>query len=265
MTYIKLDDTCPDHPSIVGLSDPAFACWVRCLCYASRHLTDGRIPTVAMRTMGTPKAVKELVGRGRLAEVDGEYEVHGYTERQRTRDQVESQREGWRKRQAKARITPMSQRDNGVSHERVTRPEVEEREEQQQHTPTVTPAEHRRNLLAAAAAIIGGRAAQRPGVRDPAATTAAVARGVVADRCRDAFAHIAAHPGVTPEQLADHLEPAPVAPTVPVRPPMPTHTPDEIADFGPVAPLRMPEDTRTAGLATIVALKRQGPDQDPAA
>lgn len=92
MTWIKLDNTCPDHPGLVGLSDAAFACWVRGLCYASRHLTDGFLPRAALRTLGTAKAAADLVASGRWHETPEGWLIHDYEEHQRTRDEVEERR-----------------------------------------------------------------------------------------------------------------------------------------------------------------------------
>ena len=120
MTWVKLDDTCPDHPSILGLSDAAFACWVRGLCFSSRHLTDGFVPTVALRSVGTVRASTELVSAGKWKKVDGGWHIHGYEDHQRTRVQVQAERERWRQRQARTRnVTPESPR----SHRGVPRTE----------------------------------------------------------------------------------------------------------------------------------------------
>lgn len=44
MTWLKLDDSFPDHPKIVGLPDRAFRLYVRGLCYSAHYLTDGWLP-----------------------------------------------------------------------------------------------------------------------------------------------------------------------------------------------------------------------------
>lgn len=88
-TYIKLHDGMPDHPKVVGLSDSAFRLYVETLCWCSRHLTDGVVPTAAMRKLGTPRAIKELATAG-LIEVDGpHWAVHDYLQHQRSAAEVD--------------------------------------------------------------------------------------------------------------------------------------------------------------------------------
>jgi hypothetical protein len=51
MTWVRLDDSTPDHPKYASLGDLAplgLALQVRALCYANRYLTDGHLPTGAM-------------------------------------------------------------------------------------------------------------------------------------------------------------------------------------------------------------------------
>ena len=66
MTWVRIDDTFPEHPKVVGLSAVAFRLHVAAICYASRNLTDGFIPLGAVRTLpgGTPNRVKELADAG---------------------------------------------------------------------------------------------------------------------------------------------------------------------------------------------------------
>ena len=44
MAWIKIDDSFPDHPKVIGLSDKAFRIHIEGLCYSGRFLTDGLIP-----------------------------------------------------------------------------------------------------------------------------------------------------------------------------------------------------------------------------
>ena len=62
---IALDDNIEDHPKFVGLSNDAFALWVRCIGYCRRNLTDGFVPEQAAvaraRTKTPKKAIAELL------------------------------------------------------------------------------------------------------------------------------------------------------------------------------------------------------------
>lgn len=48
MTYVRLEDSFPAHPKIIGLPDPAFRLWIEGLCYAHALTTDGWVPRLAM-------------------------------------------------------------------------------------------------------------------------------------------------------------------------------------------------------------------------
>lgn len=134
MTWIKLDDGCPDHPKIVGLSADGFRCWVQGLCYSSRYLTDGFVPTAALRQVGTPKAAAELAAAGLWVVVDKGWRIHDYTDHQSTKEEVLERRDKDRTRQQRHRgVTPMSHRDttvgHGASHDGVRSPESESESE----------------------------------------------------------------------------------------------------------------------------------------
>lgn len=91
-TYIRLHDGMPDHPKVVGLSDKAFRLFVESMCWCSRYLTDGAVRVAAMRRMNgwSPAALKELAEAGLLEDgVAPDWDVHDYTEHQRTAAEVE--------------------------------------------------------------------------------------------------------------------------------------------------------------------------------
>ena len=88
-TFIKLNDTMPDHPKVVGISDAGFRTYVEAICYCSKYLTDGFIPTGAVRKMTTAKAVSELVAARLLVRVDNGVQIHDYLKHQTSREHVE--------------------------------------------------------------------------------------------------------------------------------------------------------------------------------
>ena len=147
MTWVKLDDGMPNHPSMLGLSDAALATWVRGLCYSSAYLLDGDLPTAAGPQLGKPKAIAELVERGRWTATLGGWHITGYEDHQRTRADVETDRRANLERQRRKRdkdrgapqlpgVTALSRRDTPVSHAFVTGPE-ERRGETDSHSAEI--------------------------------------------------------------------------------------------------------------------------------
>lgn len=138
MTWVKLVDTFPDHPKVLAAGDHAAWLWVSGLCFSSRHLTDGFIPASALaRLTGLPKPrqlAARLVEHGLWDEVEGGWRVHNYTEKQRSRNVVEGEREATRERVKKHRD---QRKGNGVTNGQVTPSEVET--EQEEITPLVPP------------------------------------------------------------------------------------------------------------------------------
>lgn len=98
MTWLRLDDDFPDHPRIIGLSDTAFRTYVTGLCYCGRHLTDGDIPTGALRAIGPRRAAQELEAAGLWLRTDHGWAVRDYLHYQASRADVEAEKE--RKRTA---------------------------------------------------------------------------------------------------------------------------------------------------------------------
>lgn len=129
MTWFKIDDDFAEHPKFLALSDAAVAAWVRALAYASRFLTDGRVPKVANRVIGTGKALKELVAAGLLIDCDDHWQIHDYTDHQRTKAEVEAERNAAAERSRRYR----ERKRHGVTHASRHYPESESHEIQSHH------------------------------------------------------------------------------------------------------------------------------------
>ena len=138
MTWIKINDSFPDHPKVVGLTDSAFRTHLHGLCYCGRFLTDGFIPISAIKTIGTNKSIAELVDAGLWLESppSGGFFIHDYLEHQTSKKQVKDKQEALRERQKRYRARksddnfvsnnetePDDDWDNAVSNALVTRPE----------------------------------------------------------------------------------------------------------------------------------------------
>jgi len=109
MTWVKLDDGFADHPKVAAAGHVAAWVYVAGLCYCSRQLTDGFIPTSVLRRLtDVPKPEQHaarLVEVGLWETCDGGWCVHNYADHQRTREQVDADREKWREKKKKQRNT----------------------------------------------------------------------------------------------------------------------------------------------------------------
>lgn len=99
MAYAQIHVDAIDHFKVGGLSDAAFRLWVTGLCYCQKHLTDGVIDRRALkmlRAKTTAPVVRELVEAGLWHDEGPGYTVHDFAAWNRTRQQIEDQREKWR-------------------------------------------------------------------------------------------------------------------------------------------------------------------------
>lgn len=102
MTWVRLEDSFPEHPKILGLSVAAKWLIVEGLCWCNRNLTDGFIADEAAPRLGaTRKLTGELVEAGVWERCDGGWRVHDYEDFQPSRDRVLADREAGRLRKAK--------------------------------------------------------------------------------------------------------------------------------------------------------------------
>lgn len=97
MTWAKIDDRFPRHPKVLRAGGDAAWLYVAGLCYANEHLTDGRIPALAVPTLTDRKRPLELAEKlvsVRLWERDGEdFLIHDYHDENETADVVRAKRE----------------------------------------------------------------------------------------------------------------------------------------------------------------------------
>lgn len=93
MTWVKLDDSLPDHPKFVGLPDSAKWLWIVGLCYAGRYLTDGFVPDSALKT-GEKRLAKRLeTARLWVRDPDDNgWLIHSYLDYQPSRAVIEEDR-----------------------------------------------------------------------------------------------------------------------------------------------------------------------------
>jgi len=96
MPWANLDDQFPKHPKVVRLSDAAFRLHVSGICYCAQFATNGVIDgeVVSLLVPRFRKAtLDELLTKGQwLTHPDG-YEIHDYLQWNRSREQIEAERE----------------------------------------------------------------------------------------------------------------------------------------------------------------------------
>jgi hypothetical protein len=123
-TWIKLHDNFWENPKVLAAGEDAALLYIQGLSYCSRNLTDGSIPTPALRNLTAKRdaktLVRVLVREGLWSETATGWQVHDYLKVQRSREQVEAEREKARERQRKARVTASSRRDSGRTSGEVT-------------------------------------------------------------------------------------------------------------------------------------------------
>lgn len=140
MGWIKLDDGFYRHPKVVRAGRDGRDLFIAGLCWCSSQLTDGHIPAAMLPALSFDAGVpvdEAAIAADRLVEVGlWEHEpegwvVHDYVDHQRTREQVEHDREQARERQARrrTRVTAPSRRDSRPSHSGVTEQESESESE----------------------------------------------------------------------------------------------------------------------------------------
>lgn len=97
MGWVKLDDGFPEHPKVEQAGERAAWLYVCGLAYCSRQLTDGFIPDQKIgrltQTTGERALADRLVQVGLWDRADDGYRVHDYCKHQRSKAQVERQRE----------------------------------------------------------------------------------------------------------------------------------------------------------------------------
>jgi hypothetical protein len=118
--YFAVDDGFADHQKVVRLQamkgwQAAIALWTLAGSWASKHLTDGAVPTVIVTRLGhTERDADLLVTAGLWERAEGGYQFHEWSQRNPTRKTVEARREKTRKRVTDWRS---NQSRNGVTDE----------------------------------------------------------------------------------------------------------------------------------------------------
>jgi hypothetical protein len=120
MTWLRLEDTFPEHPKIVGLSDRSFRLLVTILAYAARNSSDGLVPRrfiLGWLSVHSPRGhrhepTRELHRAG-LVEIrdNGDLLIHDFLDYNPSKQDVQARRQATAERVQKWREA----RRNGVT------------------------------------------------------------------------------------------------------------------------------------------------------
>lgn len=118
MTWVRIDENFPEHPKVAAAGDDAAWLFVCALAYCNRQLTDGFVPSAAIRRLTSHSrpivlAVKLIeVGLLERDEERGGFVVHDFLQYQPSKASVEEDRRKARERMAKARRSAADVRPN---------------------------------------------------------------------------------------------------------------------------------------------------------
>jgi hypothetical protein len=115
VTWIKIDDTLPNNPKILPLSDGAFRLYIEALCYCNQYLTDGFLADAVLLRLDINNNRKELVEACLWIECLDGMQINDYTEHQTAKSEVEKKREQNKERSSRYR--------SRVTNAEVTHPE----------------------------------------------------------------------------------------------------------------------------------------------
>lgn len=92
--FIKIEANMVDHPKMIGISGEAKWSLVEMVLYSQAHLTDGFIDERVASRKWSEEAIGELLSNDpvnpSISKADGGYQIHNYTDYQRSAEEVES-------------------------------------------------------------------------------------------------------------------------------------------------------------------------------
>jgi hypothetical protein len=107
MSWIRLPDTIIDDPDLLELSSHAFRIYISMTSWSGKHLTDGVVPVGMIRHVcamiprtSRPRAVQELIDSGLFLDHGDSIEIKDYLVHQRSKAEVDRDRETNRQKQA---------------------------------------------------------------------------------------------------------------------------------------------------------------------
>ena len=102
MSWVKLDDSFPEHPKVIAVGGDAAWLHVCALAYCNRNETDGKISTAMLGRLSdrrNPRRLAtDLVQVGLWIATEFGWEIHDYLHYQPSKEQKDAEREAARQR-----------------------------------------------------------------------------------------------------------------------------------------------------------------------
>lgn len=220
MSWVRIDDNMPQHPSMLAAGPAASWLHVAAICYCARYLTDGDLPRDALGTLGVRSPaplVAKLEQGGQWVRTDDGWHLPAYLEFNPARVEVEETRA--RNAEKKGDAGSLGNHVRWHVNKNMPSPtcsfciaessQTDRKAIAACDVPDIAPS---RPLLAAAAAIVAERRGKRSAAAtkdNPSAWLASAMKGIEQE-CFNAL-----QDDDTPELLADRLEPEPPPPPPP--------------------------------------------------
>ena len=98
MPWFRVDDNLAFHHKAVAAGNAAMGLWVRAGALCAQQLTDGFVPDHMVTALDGRRHVGRLLEVGLWIEAEGGYHFHEWSDRQPTKESVESERKAARQR-----------------------------------------------------------------------------------------------------------------------------------------------------------------------
>lgn len=209
MSWFRVDNLLLTSPKLAHNSSATKLAYIASLAYCSAHLTDGFIPASAVSEIcraasTTKRVVKPLVESELWLEQGKDYRIKDYLEYQRSRAEVEAEREKWRRLKAKQRSSKAEM--STVDSSKMSTGESTPTRHDTTHTSVKAAAQFtvtaRDELVAAALQKMIDAKAATTQVRNPDAWRHSMVEKLTVEHGPALAAHLDQHPNATVDELA---------------------------------------------------------------
>lgn len=125
MVWFNVDDNLCFHPKALQAGNAAMGLWVRAGSWCQQALTDGAVPLVMARSIGSKGDIDSLVDAALWVPQGDGFVFHEFLHRNRSKEQVERDRAEAKERQRKAREKAAAEKERKKSQRDAGRTQLE--------------------------------------------------------------------------------------------------------------------------------------------